>query len=318
MMQILLAWLLFLSPHCNAALVRNRQGGKAFKQNHSQAISDSANQTDVSPGTSRRLSSRVRKQAVFPEAVIVTLHRLDSNVKRFLIQLNSNLQGSHRDLYALVDSNAIPNCPAELESVSKMLGGPDRVICTSYDAVQKEVFPKPTAFQERIFGTFQGIYRSPAKPGALWWLAEGPGAKYTFAWVIESDVRLNGDWSTIFDTYDTLSGSPDLVALLDKPYSWPHWVKCTHPGCMKKAERMRSFLAIFRVSRHLAADVIETLRAGTEGHHEALLHTICKEERRWKCKMADLAQSGFVGSLVPSSGELPDGRSKGKLYHPVK
>lgn len=264
-------------------------------------------------------------QASVREAVVVTLHELSHSVKSLLQQLAHDIKGTQRDLYALVDSRALKST-ADINQIIDLIGGNEHLISLNYDEVErlvfandsgKDVFPRDSRKDHMLFDEFQGLHHSPAKPGAIWWLAEGPGSKrpYDFAWVIESDVRFKGNWSRVFGAYR--HQHTDLVAVLDDPPDWVHWQSCTHPGC-HRPDRLRSFLPVFRLSARLAEDVLETLRSGLTGHHEALLYTVCNEERRWSCTANNLEYSDFVGAIRAEKRDLPGKLKPMKLYHPVK
>lgn len=252
----------------------------------------------------------------FKEAVVVTLHKLTPGVEGLLRQLARDINGTHRDLYALVDSKALARA-AEVKKVTELVGGEEHVISLDYNKVEGLIFPDMSPKEHKLFDEFQGLHHSPAKPGAIWWLAEGPGSRksYDFVWVVESDVRFEGNWSYVFDAYGEQCF--DLVAVLDDPAHWDHWERCNHPGC-RKPDRLRSFLPIFRLSKHLAEDVLETLRSGITGHHEALLYTICAEETRWKCTASNLQYTDLVGAIRFEKRDLPRRLKPMKLYHPVK
>lgn len=269
----------------------------------------------------RTVSSSTTSKGPKREAVVVTLHELTPGVKGLLHELAKDVNGTHRDLYALVDSKTLTSRSA-INKVVELVGGKERLVSLKYDQVFDLVFPGGSYEARNSFDEFEGMHHSPAKPGAIWWLAEGPGSKdafgepkYDSAWIIESDVRFKGNWSLVFESYR--DESFDLVSVLDDPFGWMHWKYCTHPGCSKEGKQ-RSFLPIFRISKHLAQDVLETLRAGYTGHHEALLHTICAEERRWNCTSSDLEESDFLGTIAFKKGKLPGHLRPMKLYHPVK
>lgn len=255
-------------------------------------------------------------QAPVREAVVVTLHQLTPNVEKLLHQLAHDLNGTQRELYALVDSKVLTST-AEINKVAELIGGQDHLIHLNYDEVKDLIFPGGGFKELKLFDEFQGLHHSPAKPGAIWWLAEGPGSTkpYDFVWVIESDVRFKGNWSFVFGAYRNQRS--DLVAVLDDPVDWDHWDHCTHPGC-HKPNRLRSFLPIFRLSKHLAQDVLGTLRSGLTGHHEALLYTVCAQEQRWKCTATNLQYSDLVGAIKFKKNGVPKHLKPMKLYHPVK
>lgn len=248
------------------------------------------------------------------EAVVVTMHELTPGVRSLLSNLWAALAGGRTGLWVLVDKKRAT--PSMLKAIGSYIRNKEHVVTISYQTLMHKVFPKPTWSQQRSFDTFEGIYNSPAKPGAVWFVAEGPGTWYDQIWVLESDVRLHqGNWAQFFDYYRWRR--TDLVSVIDNPPRWPHWRQCRHPGCKKVHGRQRSFLPIFRLSKRLAKDTLASLRAGYTGHHEAFLHTVCKEERRWHCVAEDLEQSPFYGCITWRK-PLPRKLTPNKLYHPIK
>lgn len=204
--------------------------------------------------------------------------------------------------------------------------------------------------QRRRFDVFQGIHHSPAKPFALWWLAEGGGRLQGFdsAWVIEWDAHYEGgEWDQLFSSFkpycasddkeekdDSGGAGADLVAEFEEmPRTWSHWKKCTLEACQDarqalttprrkgvkgREEGKRGFLPVFRVSRRLAEDVLENLRSGQTGHHEAFVANVCWGEQRWNCRTQDIRSTGHVGMEVWNEQLIPRKRRRGMLYHPVK
>lgn len=250
----------------------------------------------------------------FHEAVVVTLHKLTRNVRQLLSSLYRSLAGGKRALWVLVDKKRAT--PTMLHIIGNCIRHRERVVTISYQMMLHKVFPNPTWAQKRAFDTFEGIHQAPAKPGALWFLAEGPGSWYDHVWVLESDVVLHkGNWAHFFNQYS--GRRSDLVSVIDNPKRWSHWRTCNHPGCKKVHVRQRSFLPVFRVSRRLATDVLESLRSGYAGHHEAFLYTVCKEERRWHCVAEDLKHSPSYG-YISWKKTLPRRLTPGKIYHPVR
>jgi len=249
------------------------------------------------------------------EAVIITLHKLTPGVRELLSELHGSLMwsGGERDLWALVDGKSATS--TMLEEVGNYIGNSQHVVTVKYESMLHKIFPHASAKQKRSFNTFEGMHHSPAKPGAVWFLAEGPGTQYEFVWVLESDVRfVQGNWAQFLNQYSQRKS--DLVSVIDQPKKWANWRGCTHHGCFG-AERKRSFLPVFRISRRLARDVLESLRDGQTGHHEAFFHAVCREEQRWKCVIEDLKQSQFYGKMTFSE-PLPQMLLPGKIYHPIK
>lgn len=247
------------------------------------------------------------------EAVVVTLHKLSPGVRELLSDLHRSLVGGKRALWALVDGKRAT--PAMLQEVGNYIGDPQRAVTVKYQSMLHKIFPHASQKQKRSFNIFEGMHHSPAKPGAVWFLAEGPGTWYEFVWVLESDVRLvQGNWAHFFDQYSQRRS--DLVSVIDQPKRWGNWRGCTHPGCFGVA-RQRSFLPVFRLSRRLARRILESLRHGRTGHHEAFLHAVCREERRWQCIAEDLEQSSSYGKITFSQ-PLPHKLIPGKIYHPIK
>lgn len=250
----------------------------------------------------------------FREAVVVTLHKLTPGVRLLLQKLHGSLNGGKRALWALVDGRRAN--PSMLGEIGNLIRHRECVLTIDYQSMLHKVFPYATPIQRNAFDVFEGVHHAPAKPGALWFLAEGPGAWYEFVWVIESDVRfVQANWLRVFNQYSQRRS--DLVSVIDKPKRWVNWGKCSHPGCKKTQTRQRSFLPLFRISRRLAQAVLLSLRSGYTGHHEAFLYAVCKEERRWHCVAEDLEQSPLYGK-ISFRKPLPKRLTPGKLYHPIK
>jgi len=264
-------------------------------------------------GQHTNMQSENRNQ--LKEAVVVTLHKLTPGVRELLSELHGSIwwAGGGRDLWALVDGKTATS--TMVEEVGEYIGNSERVVKVEYQSMLHKIFPHASAKQKKAFNTFEGIHHSPAKPGAVWFLAEGPGTKYEFVWVLESDVRfVQASWVQFFDQYS--QHQSDLVSVIDQPKKWANWKGCTHDGCFG-ADRKRTFLPMFRISRRLARDVLESLRHGHTGHHEAFFHAVCRKEQRWKCVMEDLKQSAFYGKMTFSE-PLPKMLLPGKIYHPIK
>lgn len=248
------------------------------------------------------------------EAVVITLHKLTPGVRQLLSNLYASLAGGTRALWALVDGKRAN--PTMLMEIGRYIGNPQCVLTVDYQQMLFKVFPYATPPQRKAFDIFEGVHHAPAKPGAIWFLAEGPGTWYDYVWVLESDVRfVQGNWAHFFNQYSQRRS--DLVSVIDKPKRWVNWNKCNHPGCRKVQSRQRSFLPVFRLSRRLARDVLQTLRSGHTGHHEAFLYAVCKEERRWHCIAEDLEKSPFYGKITFKK-PLPPRLQPGKIYHPIK
>lgn len=271
----------------------------------------------VNPAKKRHATNPTHngKQAPLREAVVVTLHKLTPGVLALFTNLKKSLAGGTRALWALVDSSRATT--TMLQTIGRHIGNQQHVVTVNYQMMLHKFFPNPNLQQRRSFDTFEGIHQSPAKPGALWFLAEGPGTWYEFVWVLEADVRLHwGNWLPFFDYYGQRRS--DLIALVNEQGKrWSHWRGCNHPGCKKIRTRQQSFLPIFRLSKRLAADVLGTLRGGYTGHHEAFVHAVCDHEWRWHCVSEDLGHSPFYGYITYRK-PLPKQLTPGKVYHPIK
>lgn len=249
----------------------------------------------------------------FKEAVVVTLHKLTPGVRMLLSKIYSALAGGKRAFWALVDGKRAN--PWMLSEIGNLIKNRQCVLTVDYQSMLHKVFPYATPKQRKAFDVFEGVHHAPAKPGAVWFLAEGPGTWYDYVWVIESDVRfVQGNWLRVFNGYS--QHRSDLISVIDLPKRWSNWAKCSHPGC-KRAHRKRSFLPVFRLSKRLAQAVLLSLRSGYTGHHEAFLYAVCKEERRWHCVAEDLEQSPLYGKITFRK-PLPRKLTPNKLYHPIK
>jgi len=303
-----LCWIFFIGVFPARAVLRLREVSKS---------KDDGTETDQSALPLSSEVSTLQKSGngnpQFKEAIVVTLHKMTPGVRLLLDKLYGSLAGGKRALWALVDGKRAT--PGMLWEIGNAIKHRNHVLTVDYQSMLHKVFPYATPKQKRNFDIFEGIHQAPAKPGAIWFLAEGPGAWYDHVWVIESDVRfVQGNWLRVFNSYS--QHRSDLISVIDLPKRWGNWGKCTHPGC-KKAHRQRSFLPVFRISKRLAQDVLFNLRAGYTGHHEAFLHAVCKEERRWHCWTEDLEHSPLYGKITYRK-PLPRKLTRGKLYHPIK
>lgn len=163
---------------------------------------------------------------------------------------------------------------------------------------------------------------------------------YVHYWLIEYDVRYTGTWRSFFGTL-TEAFPHDFVAShlrrYDEEPGWEWWDSLSHPGSdIPRAERLRSFNPIFRVSNAGLQRLHEAHRAGWKGHNEVLLPTLFERSQ------LSIADFGGDGTFVPNGfrnrfytsgvtnhqlregtmryrpASWRPGRAKNMLHHPVK
>ena len=173
------------------------------------------------------------------------------------------------------------------------------------------------------FDVFSGVYGAAVKTTALRWLSQS--ATHENAWVIEPDVAWTGeDWVSLFERYyDDGAVDVDLVTVnatigdAKKMAKWPHYGSCEF--CREgDGVWQRAFLPVFRVSKRLATAVIDALKNGTTGHHEAFIPTVCSRAE-W-CTWVTIKETSawFRYRPVLAEAEVGENGARDKLYHPIK
>jgi hypothetical protein len=164
---------------------------------------------------------------------------------------------------------------------------------------------------------------------------------YEYYWVIEDDVRFNGNWKLLFDTYLSVSGDFITCHICDwaKEPEWPWWL-LLHNGHEEISlnQRVRSFNPIYRISNNALKFLDNAMLDGWTGHHEVLMPTLLKRDG---FRIIDFGGNGkyvlpgftnrFYTSANPNTkGVLDKGTMRfrpifnaiqsepNKLYHPVK
>lgn len=99
--------------------------------------------------------------------------------------------------------------------------------------------------------------------------------QYDYYWVIEDDVRFNGDWHDFFDAYKDVHS--DLLACHIRRFKeepeWLFWL-LEHPTKeIPESDQVRSFNPISRLSNAGLQCVHEAHIDGWEGHFETLIAT---------------------------------------------
>jgi hypothetical protein len=165
--------------------------------------------------------------------------------------------------------------------------------------------------------------------------------EYDYFWIIEDDVRFNGDWKLFFDTFLPLPS--DFISCGIRPWEdepgWYWWSSLTHSS--KKiplVKRIASFNPIYRISNIALQFINHILLDGWCGHHEVLLPTLLKYggylitdfggkgeyvlsgfENRFYLFGKQSKESSLLGSTMrfgPVFNEI--GSELNKLYHPIK
>lgn len=153
--------------------------------------------------------------------------------------------------------------------------------------------------------------------------------EFDYYWVIEDDMRFNGDWNLILSTVDQLDH--DFISTLiqwNHEYpTWHWWRTIAHPEKdIPLEKRIKSFNPIYRISNKALAFMHRALTDQWSGHHEVVLATLLYNNG---FRIGDLGEGTF------SINELKDqfylrrtmhfqnpfkrvGNIPNKLYHPVK
>lgn len=163
-------------------------------------------------------------------------------------------------------------------------------------------------------------------------------------WLVEHDVRFNGEWSSLFDHFAAFDD--DLLAchLADHARCprWPWWdLEHRGPGLrhrIPERRRLRAFLPLMRLSGDALVALRRWQELGWHGHSETLVPTLLHHHGY---RLRDIGGDGplvgdaernrfYLGTIGAGNGDLSastmrhrppfaqPGSEPGMLYHPVK
>lgn len=191
---------------------------------------------------------------------------------------------------------------------------------------------------------FQGIHRK-LLPGSnhfplFSFYRENPN--YSHYWVIEDDIKYNGNWEVFFNNVAKSSITADFLTSHVRNYeeepNWFWWYTLKHDSGIKIpiSKRVRSFNPIYRLSNAALSFLNDAFLNGWTGHHEVSIPTLLNEAG---FKIYDLGGQGsfahpdykfYKKGEMDSCGELNSGSMRFRplikaeeidkefLYHPVK
>ncbi len=153
---------------------------------------------------------------------------------------------------------------------------------------------------------------------------------YSQYWLIEDDVRFNGDWFDFFSSF--VNDQSDFISSHIKPFSenkqWDWWNSLRHSKInIPHESRIRSFNPVCRCSNKALHLLHNELRNGWIGHHEVLLPTLLKQKG---LKLLDISGEGDYKNTDVNIKFCSDetmrfrpafkqiGDEQNVLYHPIK
>jgi hypothetical protein len=100
--------------------------------------------------------------------------------------------------------------------------------------------------------------------------------KYSYFWVIESDVDFFGDWGLFFDEFAECKADLIGTRLRSRSQSpnWYHWSTFVGPRSLDPSLLTAGFFPVVRFSRRFVETYLDELRNGWQGSYEALWPTI--------------------------------------------
>lgn len=200
---------------------------------------------------------------------------------------------------------------ADVAQVSKAVSAD---LALSISRTEEKAFYSRGWLWKNAYYPWSGMHGSPVKPFTVRWLATLAPPEVRYLWVVEDDVLFTGDWEGFFSSYEdaelgeargtkrgSLGGSngggqggygrADLLAVsqfdgvpkedADKWYWWKSCSFCTAMEATDSGEKKAAFLPVFRISKRLATAVQDALNSGLNGHHEALVPSVCESNRDW-------------------------------------
>jgi hypothetical protein len=165
-------------------------------------------------------------------------------------------------------------------------------------------------------------------------------AGYDNYWLIEYDVRFNGNWNTFFSFFE--DKNDDFIAAhvetVDDNPNWERWDEIEVVGrTLSKEEKLKSFNPIYRISNKGLNVLAERCQIGDRGHNEILIPTTMHLNG---LKIADFGGLGqYIYKEHPNLFYVDDGtdenddkctfrfrpnysveemKFKDMLYHPIK
>lgn len=160
---------------------------------------------------------------------------------------------------------------------------------------------------------------------------------YDNYWLIEYDVRFNGDWSLFFSFFE--DKIEDFIAahvekVEDNP-NWMRWHEIEVVGkSLRNDDKLKSFNPIYRISNKGLNVLAERCQIGDRGHNEVLIPTIMHIN---DMKIADFGGLGrYIYKDYPNlfyvynenndkctfrfrpNYSVDDMKFKDMLYHPIK
>ena len=100
---------------------------------------------------------------------------------------------------------------------------------------------------------------------------------YAYYWNIEYDVYCNGDWSALFDAFMPVDSDflTSHIERYQQTTEWMWWDTLQLQTMdIPKAQYVKSFNPIYRISNKAMAFLDKVLSEGNFGHHEVLIPTV--------------------------------------------
>lgn len=128
---------------------------------------------------------------------------------------------------------------------------------------------------------------------------------FEYYWLIEHDVRFTGNWSLLFDYFE--SADDDLIGTHIERHTtlssqWYWWSSLTHPTKkIPDTQKLRCFMPIYRISLRALLYIERMHKQGWVGHMELLIPTL-------------LAQGGFKLRDFGGVGEFVGPADRNRFY----
>ena len=152
--------------------------------------------------------------------------------------------------------------------------------------------------------------------------------EYDYYWMLEDDVRFNGDWKAFFDNFSD-NHVDFLSSIIESKKENPNWFWWSYlktgNESISEEQLLKSFNPIYRLSHQALLCIDEYLRNGWMGHHEILIPTLLNYRG---FLIEDFGGNGsftneenrnrfYDKTSMGLNPLIPDGR-KNYLFHPVK
>lgn len=245
------------------------------------------------------------------EKIVLLTHKENNSIKEAIRKLNK--EKGNRSLTVLSQNRRL-----DIENVDQFVFNFNQLYALKYSMLGDGIVPGHAHF-----------------PLFYYW--KQTNDQFDYYWLIEYDVRFNGNWSTLFNSFENHPAgliTSHIKYLYEEP-EWSWW-DLSHPiQSVDKRFRVRSFNPVCRLSIEAMTYLDQCFKSGWKGHNEVVLPTLLmhggfemldlnggnkfsSEEKIYSHTKGNRNGDLNSGSFRHRPAMNRTGFRKNTLYHPVK